>query len=175
MEHNNIGLNNSGLKNNDDSELAKTKSPKKRASSESLRDENNQQDRSLDNLQSQQSESQPYQSGETTYQNLGSSSSKGNGWNRQNTTNHLQRDVVGLNSQTAYEERAKNGPMEVYVEHNVEKAMKLLKRKLIKEGLFKELKARRYFEKPCKRRQRKLKDSIKKVKKEARLRRNGLL
>ena len=31
---------------------------------------------------------------------------------------------------------------------NVEKAIKILKRKLAKEGLFKELKNRRYYEKP---------------------------
>ncbi|NMC64344.1 MAG: 30S ribosomal protein S21 [SAR324 cluster bacterium] len=56
--------------------------------------------------------------------------------------------------------------MEVVVEHNLEKAMKILKRKLIKEGLFKELKSRRYFEKPCERRKRKSKESIKKIRKE---------
>ncbi|MGA1192682.1 MAG: 30S ribosomal protein S21, partial [Bdellovibrionota bacterium] len=37
--------------------------------------------------------------------------------------------------------------MEVVVDHGVEKAIKVLKRKLIKEGLFKELKARRYYSK----------------------------
>lgn len=56
--------------------------------------------------------------------------------------------------------------LEVVVEHGMEKAMKILKRKLIKEGLFKELKSRRYFEKPCEKRKRKQKESEKKVRKE---------
>ncbi len=56
--------------------------------------------------------------------------------------------------------------LEVIVEHGMEKAMKILKRKLIKEGLFKELKSRRYFEKPCEKRKRKRKESEKKVRKE---------
>jgi small subunit ribosomal protein S21 len=54
--------------------------------------------------------------------------------------------------------------------------MKVLKRKLIKEGLFKELKSRRYFEKPSERRKRKVKESIKKIRKEeARSRKNSAL
>ena len=73
-------------------------------------------------------------------------------------------------------ERAKVGAMEVAVDHNIEKAMRVLKRKLIKEGLFKELKARRYFEKPSVRRKRKEKESAKKVRKEeARARKNPML
>jgi small subunit ribosomal protein S21 len=44
--------------------------------------------------------------------------------------------------------------------------MKTLKRKLIKEGLFKELKARKYYEKPSERRKRKEKESRKKQRKE---------
>lgn len=56
--------------------------------------------------------------------------------------------------------------MEVTVENNIEKAMKVLKRKLIKEGLFRELKTRRYHEKPSERKKRKGKESIKKLRKE---------
>ncbi len=68
-------------------------------------------------------------------------------------------------------DRARAGAMEVVVSHNIEKAMKILKRKLIKEGLFKELKARRYFEKPSVRKKRKEKEARKKQRKdEARLR-----
>ncbi len=75
------------------------------------------------------------------------------------------------------DDRARTGPMEVAVSHNIEKAMKILKRKLIKEGLFKELKARRYFEKPSERRKRKEKEARKKQRKdEARLRKGpGLM
>jgi len=74
-------------------------------------------------------------------------------------------------------DRARAGAMEVVVSHNIEKAMKILKRKLIKEGLFKELKARRYFEKPSVRRKRKEKEARKKQRKdEARLRKGpGLM
>ena len=74
-------------------------------------------------------------------------------------------------------DRARAGAMEVVVSHNIEKAMKILKRKLIKEGLFKELKARKYYEKPSERRKRKEKESRKKQRKEeARLRKGpGLM
>lgn len=77
----------------------------------------------------------------------------------------------------AADDRARAGAMEVVVSHNIEKAMKILKRKLIKEGLFKELKARKYYEKPSERRKRKEKESRKKQRKEeARLRKGpGLM
>lgn len=73
-------------------------------------------------------------------------------------------------------ERQKVGAMEVAVDHNIEKAMKVLKRKLIKEGLFKELKSRRYYEKPSEKRKRKHKESVKKMRKEeSRNKKNSLL
>jgi len=70
-------------------------------------------------------------------------------------------------------DRARAGAMEVVVSHNIEKAMKILKRKLIKEGLFKELKARRYFEKPSVRRKRKEKEARKKQRKDEARSRKG--
>lgn len=73
-------------------------------------------------------------------------------------------------------ERPRAGPMEVTVDQSIEKAMKILKRKLIKEGLFKELKSRRYYEKPSERKKRKSKESQKKIRKEeARQKKNSLL
>jgi small subunit ribosomal protein S21 len=63
-------------------------------------------------------------------------------------------------------EAHRQGAMEVTVDNNIEKALKILKRKLIKEGLFKELKLRRYYEKPSERKKRKLKESVKKLRKE---------
>ncbi len=83
----------------------------------------------------------------------------------------------GRYSSAASDDRARAGAMEVVVSHNIEKAMKILKRKLIKEGLFKELKSRRYFEKPSERRKRKVKEARKKQRKdEARLRKGpGLM
>lgn len=56
--------------------------------------------------------------------------------------------------------------LEIPVENSIEKAMKVLKRKLIKEGVFKELKMRRYYEKPSEKKKRKSKESIKKIRKE---------
>jgi small subunit ribosomal protein S21 len=68
------------------------------------------------------------------------------------------------------------GALEVSADQGVERAMKVLKRKLIKEGLFKELKSRRYYEKPSERRKRKVKESRKKIRKEeARQRKNAQL
>lgn len=73
-------------------------------------------------------------------------------------------------------DRPRGGPMEVIVDNNIEKAMKILKRKLIKEGLFKELKSRRYYEKPSERKKRKTKEAIKKARKEeARSKKNSML
>ena len=71
------------------------------------------------------------------------------------------------------QERAKVAALEVSVDNSVERAMKVLKRKLIKEGLFKELKARRYYEKPSEKKKRKLKESLKKIRKEESRRRKN--
>lgn len=57
--------------------------------------------------------------------------------------------------------------IEIIVNQNLEKAMRVLKRKLIREGVFKELKARRFYEKPCQKKKRKGKESMKKRRKEA--------
>jgi small subunit ribosomal protein S21 len=76
-------------------------------------------------------------------------------------------------SSQSSDDRGRGGPMEVVVSHNIEKAMKILKRKLIKEGLFKELKSRRYYEKPSERRKRKEKESRKKARKEEARMRKG--
>ena len=78
----------------------------------------------------------------------------------------------------SYADRPKLAAMEVPVDHgvNIEKAIKVLKRKLIKEGLFRELKQRRYYEKPSQKRKRKHKESLKKMRKEeARNRKNPFL
>lgn len=74
------------------------------------------------------------------------------------------------------QDRVPTAAMEVTVDNNIERAMKVLKRKLIKEGLFKELKSRKYYEKPSERKKRKKKESVKKVRKEElRARKNALL
>jgi small subunit ribosomal protein S21 len=56
--------------------------------------------------------------------------------------------------------------IEITVHHNLDKAMRILKRKLIREGIFKELKARRFYEKPSEKKKRKTKESRKKRRKD---------
>lgn len=73
-------------------------------------------------------------------------------------------------------ESQKGHALEIPVEAGIERALKVLKRKLIKEGIFKELKLRRYYEKPCDKRKRKNKESVKKIRKdESRQRKNSML
>lgn len=56
--------------------------------------------------------------------------------------------------------------IEIIVNQNLEKAMRVLKRKLIREGVFKELKSRRFYEKPSEKKKRKDKEAHKKRRKE---------
>ena len=56
--------------------------------------------------------------------------------------------------------------IEIQVSNNLEKAMRVLKRKLIREGVFKELKTRRFYEKPSEKKKRKDKESTKKRRRE---------
>jgi len=54
----------------------------------------------------------------------------------------------------------------VKVQNNqIDKALKVLKRQLTKEGLWKEIKKRRAYEKPSAKRKRKLKEALKKRRK----------
>ena len=54
--------------------------------------------------------------------------------------------------------------------NNLEKAMRILKKKLMKDGMMKELRERQYYEKPSLKKQRKLKENIRRCKKEQKLR-----
>ena len=54
--------------------------------------------------------------------------------------------------------------------NNVEKAIRQLKKKLLKEGVMRELKQRQYYEKPSLKKQRIKKENIKRVLKAKRLR-----
>nr|WP_275450607.1 30S ribosomal protein S21 [Nitrospina gracilis] len=47
-------------------------------------------------------------------------------------------------------------------QNQVDRALKVLKRQISKEGLFKELKRRRYYEKPSVKKKRKMKEAQKK-------------
>ena len=54
--------------------------------------------------------------------------------------------------------------------NNVEKAIRVLKKKIQKDGMMRELRQRQYYEKPTLKRQRKLKESLRRAAKENRLR-----
>lgn len=62
-------------------------------------------------------------------------------------------------------------------ENNVDQAMRVLKKKLQREGVFREMKRRRSFEKPSERRVREKAEAIRRAKKAARkqAQREGLL
>ncbi len=56
--------------------------------------------------------------------------------------------------------------MEVKVESNIEKAMQTLKRKMAQEGVLKELKKRRFYDKPSVKKKKKRQEARKRRKKE---------
>jgi len=56
-------------------------------------------------------------------------------------------------------------------DNNVDKALRVLKKKLQKDGMFRELRLRQHFEKPSLKKQRKLKESLRRIAKEKRLKR----
>ena len=56
-------------------------------------------------------------------------------------------------------------PLEVEVRDSIEKAMKILKQKMSKEGILQEIKRRRYHEKPSVKRKRKQAEARKKRRK----------
>jgi small subunit ribosomal protein S21 len=68
--------------------------------------------------------------------------------------------------------------MQVLVrENNVDQALKVLKKKMQREGVFRELKRKKYYEKPSERRAREKSEAIRRMRKLARKRaqREGLL
>ena len=68
--------------------------------------------------------------------------------------------------------------MQVLVrENNVDQALKVLKKKMQREGIFRELKAKRFYEKPSERRTREKSEAIRRARKLARKRaqREGLI
>ena len=90
-------------------------------------------------------------------------------------TNTFKKDYLEPTLATSEKPRSAM-PMEVFVDTNVEKAIRALKRKLIKEGLFKELKARKHFQKPCVKKALKQKEAVRKARKdEARFRKSPLV
>jgi small subunit ribosomal protein S21 len=61
--------------------------------------------------------------------------------------------------------------MEIRVEGSLDQAMRVLKRKLAKEGVFKEMKKRAFYEKPSVKRKRKRSEAQRRRRKEQRRRR----
>ena len=52
-------------------------------------------------------------------------------------------------------------------DNNVDKALRILKKKLLKEGFMKRYKEKQYYTKPSERKKERLKESIKRIKKES--------
>ncbi len=62
-----------------------------------------------------------------------------------------------------------SNPLEVRVEgENINRAINQLKRKMANEGIYKELKKRRFYEKPSERRKRKMREAERRVRKATR-------
>jgi small subunit ribosomal protein S21 len=57
--------------------------------------------------------------------------------------------------------------LEVEVRDSVDKALKILKQKMSKEGILQEIKRRRYYEKPSVKRKRKMREARKRRRREA--------
>ncbi|MEH6630275.1 30S ribosomal protein S21 [Rhodospirillales bacterium 47_12_T64] len=56
--------------------------------------------------------------------------------------------------------------MQVHVrDNNVDQALRALKKKLQREGVFREMKLRRHFEKPCERRKREAAEAVRRYRK----------
>ena len=55
-------------------------------------------------------------------------------------------------------------------DNNIEQALRNLKKKLQREGLFKEIKLRKHYEKPCLKKAREKEENIRRSRKSARLR-----
>ena len=69
-------------------------------------------------------------------------------------------------------------PVQVFVrDNNVDQALKVLKKKMQREGVFREMKLRKHYEKPSERRAREKSEAIRRARKLARkkLQREGLL
>ncbi|MBP6609412.1 MAG: 30S ribosomal protein S21 [Deltaproteobacteria bacterium] len=64
-------------------------------------------------------------------------------------------------------------PLEVEVRDNLEKAMKILKQKMSKEGILQEVKRRRFYEKPSVKKKRKMREARKRRRREMKRRGSG--
>jgi small subunit ribosomal protein S21 len=74
------------------------------------------------------------------------------------------------NTGERYLETLLGRPLEVEVRDSVDKALKILKQKMSKEGILQEIKRRRYYEKPSVKRKRKMREARKRRRREAKRR-----
>lgn len=80
----------------------------------------------------------------------------------------MENNKIVINENTkAIRDTNTGGPIEVHVDsNNIERAIRAMKRKLIRTGFYKEQKQRRFFEKPCVKKKRKTKEAVKRVRKD---------
>jgi small subunit ribosomal protein S21 len=93
-----------------------------------------------------------------------------------------KRSARAINRQAVYaigerQQRGKNLMQVLVRDNNVDQALRALKRKMQREGVFREMKIRRHYEKPSERRAREKAEAIRRARKLARkrLQREGLL
>lgn len=72
----------------------------------------------------------------------------------------------GSGTHTTSMENSFGKPVEVEVRDSLEKAMKILKQKMSKEGILQELKRRRFYEKPSVKKKRKTREARKRLRRE---------
>lgn len=72
----------------------------------------------------------------------------------------------GSGTHTPSMENSFGKPVEVEVRDSLEKAMKILKQKMSKEGILQELKRRRFYEKPSVKKKRKTREARKRLRRE---------
>src|ERR1700678_166839 len=88
------------------------------------------------------------------------------------------RERCALAAMQSHELTAKGARMQVFVrDNNVDQALKVLKKKMQREGVFREMKLRGHYEKPSERKVREKAEAIRRARKLARkkLQREGLL
>ena len=82
------------------------------------------------------------------------------------TTIRQQQNDSPMMPQQRSEKSGDSRPMEVKVEgDNINRAINQLKRKMANEGIYKELKKRRFFEKPSEKKKRKQREAERRVRK----------
>jgi small subunit ribosomal protein S21 len=73
---------------------------------------------------------------------------------------------IGSGTHSPSMENSFGKPVEVEVRDSLEKAMKILKQKMSKEGILQELKRRRFYEKPSVKKKRKTREARKRLRRE---------